>query len=145
MIKSPRDVIVRPIVSEKSYAGIEHNTYTFLVDPRANKTEIKEAVQSIWDVRVTSVNTLTATVCAGGGASRARASSRLEGLSAREVYRRLMDAIDEALRNVVAVGADPGTGAGTSSSTAGAATRRLSRSTPSPVRADTGTNSSKSP
>jgi large subunit ribosomal protein L23 len=56
--KSPRDVIVRPIVSEKSYAGIERNTYTFLVDPRANKTEIKEAIQSIWDVRVTSVNTL---------------------------------------------------------------------------------------
>ena len=58
MNKSPRDVIVRPIVSEKSYSGIEHNTYTFLVDPRANKTEIKEAVQTIWDVRVLSVNTL---------------------------------------------------------------------------------------
>jgi len=56
--KSPRDVIVRPIVSEKSYAGIERNSYTFLVDPRANKTEIKEAIQRIWDVRVTSVNTL---------------------------------------------------------------------------------------
>jgi large subunit ribosomal protein L23 len=58
MNKSPRDVIVRPIVSEKSYAGLERNTYTFLVDPRANKTEIKEAIQRIWDVRVTSVNTL---------------------------------------------------------------------------------------
>jgi large subunit ribosomal protein L23 len=57
-MKSPRDVIIRPVVSEKSYAGIEQNTYTFLVDPRANKTEIKEAVQSIWDVRVTSVNTM---------------------------------------------------------------------------------------
>jgi large subunit ribosomal protein L23 len=57
-VKSPRDVIVRPVVSEKSYAGLEHNAYTFLVDPRANKTEIKEAVQSIWGVRVTSVNTL---------------------------------------------------------------------------------------
>jgi large subunit ribosomal protein L23 len=56
--KSPRDVIVRPIVSEKSYAGIEQNTYTFLVDPRANKTEIKEAVQAIWNVQVTSVRTL---------------------------------------------------------------------------------------
>jgi large subunit ribosomal protein L23 len=56
--KTHRDVIVRPVVSEKSYAGIERNTYTFLVDPRANKTEIKEAVQAIWDVRVTSVNTL---------------------------------------------------------------------------------------
>jgi large subunit ribosomal protein L23 len=58
MNKSPRDVIVRPVVSEKSYAGIEHNTYTFLVDPRANKTEIKEAIQKIWNVQVLSVNTL---------------------------------------------------------------------------------------
>ena len=57
-MKSARDVIIRPIVSEKSYAGIEQNTYTFLVDPRANKTEIKQAVQVIWDVTVTSVNTL---------------------------------------------------------------------------------------
>ncbi|HLB39249.1 MAG TPA: 50S ribosomal protein L23 [Actinomycetota bacterium] len=57
-MKSPRDVIIRPVVSEKSYAGIERNTYTFLVDPRSNKTEIKEAVQTIWGVRVTSVNTL---------------------------------------------------------------------------------------
>ena len=57
-MKSPRDVIIRPIVSEKSYAGIEQNSYTFLVDPHANKTEIKEAVQTIWGVRVTSVNTL---------------------------------------------------------------------------------------
>jgi large subunit ribosomal protein L23 len=57
-VKSPRDVIIRPVVSEKSYAGIEQNSYTFLVDPGANKTEIKEAVQSIWGVRVTSVNTL---------------------------------------------------------------------------------------
>jgi len=57
-VKTARDVIIRPVVSEKSYAGIEQNSYTFLVDPRANKTEIKQAVQSIWDVRVTSVNTL---------------------------------------------------------------------------------------
>ena len=57
-MKSARDVIIRPVVSEKSYAGLEQNTYTFLVDPRSNKTEIKEAVQAIWNVRVTSVNTL---------------------------------------------------------------------------------------
>ncbi len=57
-MKTPRDIIVRPIVSEKSYAGIEQNSYTFLVDKRANKTEIKEAIQAIWDVRVVSVNTL---------------------------------------------------------------------------------------
>ncbi|MFM7719236.1 MAG: 50S ribosomal protein L23 [Actinomycetota bacterium] len=57
-MKSPRDVIYRPVVSEKSYAGIEGNVYTFLVDPRSNKTEIKEAIQKIWNVRVLSVNTL---------------------------------------------------------------------------------------
>jgi large subunit ribosomal protein L23 len=57
-VKTARDVIIRPIVSEKSYAGLEQNTYTFLVDPRSNKTEIKEAIQKIWNVRVTSVNTL---------------------------------------------------------------------------------------
>ena len=57
-MKTARDVIIRPVVSEKSYAGLEGNSYTFLVDHRSNKTEIKEAVQSIWDVRVTSVNTL---------------------------------------------------------------------------------------
>jgi large subunit ribosomal protein L23 len=57
-VRSSRDVIIRPVVSEKSYAGLEQNSYTFLVDRRANKTEIKEAVQAIWNVRVTSVNTL---------------------------------------------------------------------------------------
>lgn len=57
-MKTARDVIIRPVVSEKSYAGLESNVYTFLVDPRANKTEIKEAIQQIWNVRVLSVNTL---------------------------------------------------------------------------------------
>ena len=60
-MKTPRDVIIRPVVSEKSYAGLEQNTYTFLVDPRANKTEIKEAVQVIWNVQVVSVRTLNRT------------------------------------------------------------------------------------
>ena len=57
-MKSPRDVIIRPIVSEKSYGGLEQNTYTFLVSPQANKTEIKEAIQQIWNVRVLAVNTM---------------------------------------------------------------------------------------
>ena len=57
-MKTSRDVIIRPVVSEKSYGGLERNTYTFLVDPRSNKTEIKEAIQKIWNVQVTSVNTL---------------------------------------------------------------------------------------
>jgi large subunit ribosomal protein L23 len=58
-MKSPRDVVIRPVVSEKSYAGLEMNSYTFLVSRQANKTEIKEAVQQIWNVRVLSVNTIT--------------------------------------------------------------------------------------
>ena len=57
-MKSPRDVIIRPIVSEKSYAGLESNRYTFLVSPDANKTEIKEAVQQIWNVRGLEVRTM---------------------------------------------------------------------------------------
>jgi large subunit ribosomal protein L23 len=57
-MKSPRDVIIRPVVSEKSYAGLEANRYTFLVHPDANKTEIKEAIQKIWNVQVLGVNTM---------------------------------------------------------------------------------------
>ena len=57
-MRTARDVIIRPMVSEKSYAGLEQNRYTFLVDPASNKTEIKEAVQKIWNVRVLRVNTL---------------------------------------------------------------------------------------
>jgi large subunit ribosomal protein L23 len=57
-VKTSRDIVIRPVVSEKSYAGLDQNTYTFLVDKRANKTEIKEAIQQIWNVKVTSVRTL---------------------------------------------------------------------------------------
>jgi large subunit ribosomal protein L23 len=57
-VKTHRDVIIRPMVSEKSYAGLEQNRYTFLVARGATKTEIKEAVQKIWGVRVVEVNTL---------------------------------------------------------------------------------------
>jgi large subunit ribosomal protein L23 len=57
-VKDPRDVILKPVVSEKSYGLLDANTYTFIVHPSANKTEIKEAVQAIFSVRVTNVNTL---------------------------------------------------------------------------------------
>lgn len=58
-MKDPRDIIFEPIVSEKSYDLIEDsNTYTFVVDRRANKTQIKQAVASIFDVEVLSVNTM---------------------------------------------------------------------------------------
>jgi len=55
--KNPRDVIYAPVVSEKSYTLIDEGKYTFLVDPRSNKTEIKNAIEAIFDVKVSSVNT----------------------------------------------------------------------------------------
>lgn len=57
-MKDPRDVIIEPVVSEKSYGLLDENKYTFIVDPRANKTEIKQAVQQIFGVRVLKVNTM---------------------------------------------------------------------------------------
>lgn len=58
MSKNPRDVILRPVVSEKSYDLIEDfNTYTFEIDPRSNKTEVRQAVESIFGVTVVRVNT----------------------------------------------------------------------------------------
>lgn len=56
--KDPRDIIIRPIVSEKSYNLIDQGKYTFEVDPRANKTEIKLAIEKIFDVTVSNVNTM---------------------------------------------------------------------------------------
>ncbi|MEE3851091.1 50S ribosomal protein L23 [Gordonia sp. LSe1-13] len=53
----PRDIILAPVISEKSYGLIEDNVYTFLVHPESNKTQIKIAVEKIFDVTVTSVNT----------------------------------------------------------------------------------------
>jgi large subunit ribosomal protein L23 len=57
-VKDPRDVILEPVVSEKSYALIDQNVYTFKVAPQASKPEIRDAVQSIFGVTVTNVNTL---------------------------------------------------------------------------------------
>jgi large subunit ribosomal protein L23 len=57
-MRDPRDVIIEPVVSEKSYALQDSNRYTFLVAPTANKTEIKEAVKTAFGVQVTKVNTL---------------------------------------------------------------------------------------
>ena len=56
--KSQHDVIIKPIVSEKSYRLIDEGKYTFEVDPRSNKTEIKLAIESIFNVKVASINTL---------------------------------------------------------------------------------------
>ncbi|AWB93397.1 50S ribosomal protein L23 [Aeromicrobium chenweiae] len=56
--KDHRDVLIAPVVSEKSYGLLDDNKYTFVVHPDANKTEIKIAVEKIFGVKVTSVNTL---------------------------------------------------------------------------------------
>ena len=53
-----RDVLIAPVVSEKSYGLLDVNKYTFVVHPDANKTQIKIAVEKIFNVKVTSVNTL---------------------------------------------------------------------------------------
>jgi large subunit ribosomal protein L23 len=55
----PRDIIIRPIVSEKSYASYDENVYTFEVMASANKIQIKHAIEDIFGVKVTNVNTLT--------------------------------------------------------------------------------------
>jgi large subunit ribosomal protein L23 len=59
--KDPRDVILRPIVSEKSYDMIEHNRYTFEVAKTASKPEIADAISEIFNVTVTRVNTMNVT------------------------------------------------------------------------------------
>ena len=56
--KDPRDILLAPVVSEKSYGLLDEGKYTFVVDPRANKTEIKIAVETVFKVHVTGVNTL---------------------------------------------------------------------------------------
>ena len=56
--KDHRDVLIAPVVSEKSYGLLDVNKYTFIVRPDANKTEIKIAVEKVFNVKVTSVNTL---------------------------------------------------------------------------------------
>ena len=58
MFDDPRDVLLAPVVSEKSYGLLDANKYTFLVHPDANKTEIKIAVEKVFNVKVTDVNTL---------------------------------------------------------------------------------------
>ncbi|MGI5852047.1 MAG: 50S ribosomal protein L23 [Caldicoprobacterales bacterium] len=58
MMKNPHDIILRPVLTEKSYDQIADRKYTFLVDVRANKTEIKKAVEEIFGVKVEAVTTL---------------------------------------------------------------------------------------
>jgi large subunit ribosomal protein L23 len=71
-MKDPRDIILAPVVSEKSYALIEQGVYTFKVHPSASKPEIHDAVVAIWGVKVVKVNTLNRP----GKKTRARKSNR---------------------------------------------------------------------
>ena len=61
MIPDPRDVILKPVISEKSYGLLDERQYTFVVRPDANKTQIKIAVEKVFGVKVLSVNTLNRT------------------------------------------------------------------------------------
>ena len=71
-MKDPRDIILAPVVSEKSYALIESGVYTFKVHPSASKPEIRDAVEAIWGVEVLKVNTLNRP----GKARRTRGTNR---------------------------------------------------------------------
>jgi large subunit ribosomal protein L23 len=58
LYRDPRDILLAPVVSEKSYGLLEENKYTFIVAPTANKTEIKIAVEQVFGVKVAAVNTI---------------------------------------------------------------------------------------
>jgi large subunit ribosomal protein L23 len=57
-LTDPRDVLLAPVISEKSYGLLDANKYTFLVRPDANKTQIKIAVEKVFGVKVSDVNTI---------------------------------------------------------------------------------------
>jgi len=57
-MKDPRDIIIRPVVSEKSYEAFDGNVYTFLVAPDANKIEIRKAVEELFGRKVDKVATI---------------------------------------------------------------------------------------
>jgi large subunit ribosomal protein L23 len=57
-MKHPHDIILKPVISEKSYGEIDNSKYSFIVAPDARKTEIRQAVEEIFKVKVTAVNTL---------------------------------------------------------------------------------------
>ena len=72
-MKDPRDIILAPVISEKTYDQMEMGTYVFKVDKRASKPEIRDAVEAIWDVEVLKVNTINRK----GKRSRVRGSNRI--------------------------------------------------------------------
>ena len=79
-MKDPRDIIIAPVVSEKSYALIEAGVYTFKVRKSASKPEIRDAIEAIWGVEVKSVNTLNRQ----GKRKRTRGTNRIGTTSAEK-------------------------------------------------------------
>jgi len=69
--RDPRDILLAPVVSEKSYGLLDQGKYTFVVDPAANKTEIRQAVEKVFGVTVASStrSTARASAAAPGSAS----------------------------------------------------------------------------
>jgi large subunit ribosomal protein L23 len=57
-VSDARDIIIAPVISEKTYSEADRGKYTFVVAPKATKPEIRRAVETIWGVRVRSVNTM---------------------------------------------------------------------------------------
>ena len=57
-MKTPHDIIIKPVLTEKSYDHLADKVYTFIVDKKANKTEIKQAIEAIFGVKVERVNTV---------------------------------------------------------------------------------------
>ncbi len=57
-MRNPHDIIIKPVVTERSMDDMSQNKYTFVVDKKSNKTEIKSAVEKVFDVKVAKVNTM---------------------------------------------------------------------------------------
>ncbi len=76
-MKDPRDIILSPVVSEKSYAGVQNKRYSFFVDTRAEKSEIKRAVEKIFKVKVLKINVINVK-------PKPKRIGRSAGLSAKE-------------------------------------------------------------
>jgi large subunit ribosomal protein L23 len=57
-MKDPRDIILSPIVSEKSYAAVQNKQYSFYIDTRVDKSEVKKAIEKVFNVKVLKVNTI---------------------------------------------------------------------------------------
>jgi large subunit ribosomal protein L23 len=86
--RDPRDVILRPVVSEKSYSAQDDNVYTFVVAPDATKVEVRQAIESIFNVKVRNVNTLNR-------AGKRKRNRRSGGWGARTGQKRAIVALAE--------------------------------------------------